>query len=64
MIAQLNRLRNPNLEEQALARIHRLGQKKAVKTLRFVMRDSFEEVRLQKEEGRGVIKCLFSRRER
>lgn len=37
-------LRNPTLEEQALARIHRLGQTKEVTTVRFFMRDSFEEV--------------------
>ncbi|KAF6802739.1 WD domain-containing protein [Colletotrichum musicola] len=35
---------NPTLEDQALARIHRLGQEKEVKTLRFYVRDSFEEV--------------------
>ncbi|KAF6825208.1 WD domain-containing protein [Colletotrichum plurivorum] len=34
---------NPTLEDQALARIHRLGQEKEVKTLRFYVRDSFEE---------------------
>lgn len=36
--------RNPTLEEQALARIHRIGQKREVTTLRFYVRDSFEEV--------------------
>ncbi|KAE9982043.1 hypothetical protein EG327_005975 [Venturia inaequalis] len=34
---------NPTLEEQALARIHRLGQTKEVTTVRFYMRNSFEE---------------------
>ncbi|KAH8706219.1 SNF2 family N-terminal domain-containing protein [Ilyonectria robusta] len=34
---------NPTLEEQALARIHRIGQKREVTTLRFYVRDSFEE---------------------
>lgn len=38
------KLRNPTLEEQALARIHRLGQTKEVTTVRLFMRDSFEEV--------------------
>jgi hypothetical protein len=32
------------LEEQALARIHRLGQTQPVTTVRFYVRDSFEEV--------------------
>lgn len=36
--------RNPTLEEQALARIHRLGQLQEVTTVRFYIRDSFEEV--------------------
>jgi hypothetical protein len=34
---------NPMMEEQALCRIHRLGQKK-VKTIRYRIRGSFEEV--------------------
>jgi SNF2 family DNA or RNA helicase len=36
--------RNPTLEEQALARIHRIGQTREVTTVRFYVRDSFEEV--------------------
>lgn len=39
-----NRRRNATLEEQALARIHRLGQKKDATTVRFFKHDSFEEV--------------------
>jgi SNF2 family DNA or RNA helicase len=35
---------NPMMEEQALCRIHRLGQHKEVKTIRYRMRNSFEEV--------------------
>lgn len=31
-------------EEQALSRIHRMGQTKAVKTVRYIMQDSIEEV--------------------
>lgn len=34
------------MEEQALCRIHRLGQRKDVKTIRYRMRGSFEEVKL------------------
>jgi SNF2 family DNA or RNA helicase len=39
---------NPTLEDQALARIHRLGQKNKVTTVRFVVRDSFEQVSSRK----------------
>lgn len=34
---------NPSVEQQALARIHRMGQTKPVTTVRYVMRDSFED---------------------
>lgn len=34
---------NPTAEEQALARIHRMGQNKEPTTIRFIMRNSFEE---------------------
>ncbi|ERF75085.1 hypothetical protein EPUS_04867 [Endocarpon pusillum Z07020] len=34
---------NPMAEEQALSRIHRMGQTKAVKTVRYIMQDSIEE---------------------
>lgn len=50
---------NPTLEEQALARIHRLGQTKEVTTVRFYVRDSFEEqvMKLQESKKRlaGVL---------
>lgn len=35
---------NPMMEEQALCRIHRLGQDKEVKTIRYRIRGSFEQV--------------------
>lgn len=35
---------NPMIEEQALSRIHRLGQTKEVSTIRYRVRNSFEEV--------------------
>ena len=35
---------NPTVEEQALSRIHRMGQTKEVTTIRFYMKNSFEEV--------------------
>jgi SWI/SNF-related matrix-associated actin-dependent regulator of chromatin subfamily A3 len=34
---------NPMLEEQAMARVHRLGQKKAARLVRLVMKDIWEE---------------------
>ena len=34
------------IEEQALYRVHRVGQKRSVTTIRYLMRDSFEEVSL------------------
>ncbi|OCL07433.1 hypothetical protein AOQ84DRAFT_377686 [Glonium stellatum] len=54
---------NPTVEEQALARIHRMGQTKAVTTVRFIMKDSFEEhvlkVQHQKKE---LAELLLSRK--
>ncbi|PSN67187.1 hypothetical protein BS50DRAFT_573926 [Corynespora cassiicola Philippines] len=41
---------NPTIEEQALARIHRIGQKREVTTVRFYIRDSFEE-RVREVQG-------------
>jgi SNF2 family DNA or RNA helicase len=48
------------IEEQALCRIHRMGQTKEVRTVRFRIKNSFEEVRTSfasmksgKEERRG-----------
>ncbi|KAF2872666.1 hypothetical protein BDV95DRAFT_628251 [Massariosphaeria phaeospora] len=34
---------NPNMEEQILSRVHRLGQRNPVTTLRFVVQDSIED---------------------
>jgi SNF2 family DNA or RNA helicase len=34
---------NPTVEEQALARIHRMGQTKEVTTVRFYIKGTFEE---------------------
>jgi hypothetical protein len=35
---------NPMIEEQALCRVHRVGQQREVTTVRYLIRDSFEEV--------------------
>lgn len=37
---------NPSLEDQALARAHRLGQTRPVTTVKYIMRNSFEEVQV------------------
>ncbi|KAI0903147.1 hypothetical protein F4823DRAFT_636667 [Ustulina deusta] len=34
---------NPAIEEQALSRVHRMGQRRRVVTMRYVMKDSIEE---------------------
>ncbi|KAI1114821.1 P-loop containing nucleoside triphosphate hydrolase protein [Nemania sp. NC0429] len=34
---------NPAIEEQALSRVHRMGQRRPVVTMRYVMKDSIEE---------------------
>lgn len=39
--------RNPTIEDQALARIHRIGQEQEVTTVRLYVRDSFEEASLR-----------------
>lgn len=35
---------NPSIERQALARVYRMGQRRPVTTIRYVMRNSFEDV--------------------
>lgn len=37
---------NPAVEDQALARVHRMGQNRPVVTMRYIVSDSIEEVRL------------------
>jgi SNF2 family DNA or RNA helicase len=36
---------NPTVEDQAMARIHRIGQTRPVTTIRYIMEDSIEEVK-------------------
>lgn len=40
------------MEDQALSRVHRMGQKKDVKVIRYIMKDSFEEVRQTRHSPR------------
>uniref|UniRef100_A0A0E0KMT8 Uncharacterized protein n=1 Tax=Oryza punctata TaxID=4537 RepID=A0A0E0KMT8_ORYPU len=42
---------NPAVEEQAIMRIHRIGQKRAVQVRRFIVKDTVEE-RMQKVQAR------------
>ncbi|AEO66984.1 uncharacterized protein THITE_2115624 [Thermothielavioides terrestris NRRL 8126] len=49
---------NPAAEAQAVDRVHRLGQTRAVRTVRFVMRDSFEEKMLQLQDKKKKLASL------
>ncbi|KAF2789211.1 hypothetical protein K505DRAFT_284789 [Melanomma pulvis-pyrius CBS 109.77] len=51
---------NPSVEEQALARIHRLGQTRKVKTIRFVVKDSIEDhvINIQ-DRKKNLAELLF-----
>ena len=42
---------NPMVEEQALDRVHRFGQTKDVTTVRYVIKDTWEEVSHQMIQG-------------
>ncbi|KAL2267535.1 hypothetical protein VTJ83DRAFT_4812 [Remersonia thermophila] len=49
---------NPAAEAQAVDRVHRLGQTRAVRIVRFVMRDSFEEMMLKLQEKKKQLASL------
>jgi SNF2 family DNA or RNA helicase len=54
---------NSAVEEQAMDRIHRISQKRAVNVLRFVMKDSIEEriieVQIKKSlQAKGALQKL------
>lgn len=51
----INLDRNPTLEDQALSRIHRLGQTKEVTTVRFFVRDSFEQEVMKLQESKKSL---------
>ncbi|KAL7950330.1 SNF2 family N-terminal domain-containing protein [Trichoderma barbatum] len=49
---------NPAAEAQAVDRVHRLGQKRPVRTIRYIMRNSFEEKMLQLQEKKMKLASL------
>ncbi|TAQ90241.1 hypothetical protein B7494_g1406 [Chlorociboria aeruginascens] len=49
---------NPAAEAQAVDRVHRLGQKRAVETVRYIMNDSFEEKMLELQEKKKKLASL------
>ena len=46
---------NPSVEEQAIARAHRIGQAKTVMALKFITRDTIEEKILQLQERKKQL---------
>lgn len=49
---------NPAAEAQAIDRVHRLGQKRPVRTVRYIMRHSFEERMLELQEKKKKLASL------
>lgn len=50
---------NPTVEEQALARIHRIGQTKEVTTVRFYIRESFEERIMETQDSKKNLASIL-----
>ncbi|KAK3495760.1 SNF2 family N-terminal domain-containing protein [Neurospora crassa] len=50
---------NPTLEDQALARIHRMGQTREVTTVRFYIRNSFEERVMEVQEKKRKLAMVL-----
>ncbi|TQV98759.1 hypothetical protein V2A60_007539 [Cordyceps javanica] len=49
---------NPAAEAQAIDRVHRLGQKRPVKTVRYIMRNSFEEKMVELQDKKTKLANL------
>lgn len=49
---------NPAAEAQAVDRVHRLGQKRPVRTVRYIMRDSFEEKMVELQQKKMMLASL------
>ena len=52
---------NPAVEDQAIARAHRIGQKNNVLVLRLVCKDTIEEKILQLQEKKRLTVDLFNK---
>ncbi|KAF2728990.1 hypothetical protein EJ04DRAFT_83930 [Polyplosphaeria fusca] len=50
---------NPSMEEQAMARLHRIGQMHAVTTIRYVMKNSLEEHILNVQDRKKLLAKLL-----
>ncbi|KAL9093836.1 MAG: hypothetical protein Q9165_003759 [Trypethelium subeluteriae] len=50
---------NPSLEDQALARVHRIGQTRPVTTIRYVMQDSIEEHIINVQDRKKLLASLL-----
>lgn len=55
---------NPAAEQQAIDRVHRLGQTREVTNVRFIMRDSFEENMLKQQEKKVELADLAMTRKK
>ncbi|CAN6185234.1 unnamed protein product [Urochloa humidicola] len=54
---------NPGVEEQAMDRVHRIGQKKEVKVVRLIVKDSIEERILSlQEKKKRLISSAFGKK--
>nr|CAB3458767.1 unnamed protein product [Digitaria exilis] len=54
---------NPGVEEQAMGRVHRIGQKKEVKVVRLIVKDSIEERILSlQEKKKRLISSAFGKK--
>ncbi|KAF2178931.1 hypothetical protein K469DRAFT_597911 [Zopfia rhizophila CBS 207.26] len=50
---------NPSIEEQAMARVHRIGQTQVVTTIRYVMENSLEEHILNVQDRKKLLATLL-----
>uniref|UniRef100_A0A0V0GW60 Putative ovule protein n=1 Tax=Solanum chacoense TaxID=4108 RepID=A0A0V0GW60_SOLCH len=51
---------NPDAEQQAQDRVHRIGQHKPVRIVRFIIKDSIEETILESQEKKKYLQRMIS----